>query len=52
MIQIAEVTSNPNIKSDLAKIYNSADRYVQKIVIPSKKEKIINFVPEYRRTFP
>ena len=35
---IAEVTSSPNIKSDLGKIYNSADRYVQKIVIPSKKE--------------
>ena len=36
---IAEVTSNPDIKLDLGKIYNSADRYVQKIVIPSKKEK-------------
>ena len=35
---IAEVTSNPNIKLDLGKIYNSADRYVQRIVIPSKKE--------------
>ena len=35
---IAQVTSNLNIKSDLGKIYNSADRYVQKIVIPSKKE--------------
>ncbi len=35
---IAEVTSNPNIKLNLGKIYNSADRYVQKIVIPSKKE--------------
>ena len=35
---IAEVNSNPNIKSDLGKIYKSADRYVQKIVIPSKKE--------------
>ena len=35
---IAEVTSNPNIKLDLGKIYNSADRYVQTIVIPSKKE--------------
>ena len=31
-------TSNPNIKLDLGKIYNSADRYVRKIVIPSKKE--------------
>ena len=35
---IGEVISNPNIKLDLGKIYNSADRYVQKIVIPSKKE--------------
>ncbi len=35
---IAKVTSSPNIKLDLRKIYNSADRYVQKIVIPSKKE--------------
>ena len=35
---IAEVNSNPNIKLDLGKIYNSADKYVQKIVIPSKKE--------------
>ena len=35
---IAEVTSNPNIKLNLLKIYNSADQYVQKIVIPSKKE--------------
>ena len=35
---IADVTSNSNIKLDLEKIYNSADRYVQKIVIPSKKE--------------
>ena len=35
---IAQVTSNPNLKLDLGKIYNSADRYVQKIVIPSKKE--------------
>ena len=34
---ISKVSSNPNIKSDLAKIYNSADIYVQKIVIPSKK---------------
>ena len=36
---IAEVMSNPDIKLDLGKIYNTADRYVQKIVIPSKKEK-------------
>ena len=35
---IAKVTSNQNIKLDLGKIYNSADRYVQKIVIPIKKE--------------
>ena len=35
---IAQVTSNPNIKLDLRKIYNSADKYVQEIVIPSKKE--------------
>ena len=35
---IAQVTSNPNLKTDLGNIYNSADRYVQKIVIPSKKE--------------
>ncbi len=35
---IADITSNPNIKSDLGKIYNSADNYVQKIVIPNKRE--------------
>ena len=35
---IGQITSNPNIKLDLGKIYNSADIYVQKIVIPSKKE--------------
>ena len=35
---IAKVNSNPNIKFDLSKIYNSADIYVKKIVIPSKKE--------------
>ena len=35
---IAKLNSNSNIKLDLGKIYNSADRYVQKIVIPSKKE--------------
>ena len=35
---IADVASNSNIKLDLEKIFNSADRYVQKIVIPSKKE--------------
>ena len=36
---IAEVTSNPDVKLDLRNIYNSADRYVRKIVIPSRKEK-------------
>ena len=35
---IAEVTSNPKIKNDLGKVYNSADRYVQKIVNPSNKD--------------
>ena len=35
---IAKVTSNPNIKLDLAKLYKSADQYVREIVIPSKKE--------------
>ena len=35
---IAKVNSNPNIKLDLGKIYNSADRYVQKIVNSSNKE--------------
>ena len=35
---IAEVNPNQNVKLDLGKIYNSADKYVQKIVIPSKKE--------------
>ena len=35
---IAEINYSPNIKFDLGKIYNTADRYVQKIVIPNKKE--------------
>jgi len=35
---IAEIDSSPNIKLDLRNIYKSADRYVQQIVIPSKKE--------------
>ena len=35
---IGQVISNPNIKLDLGKIYKKADRYVQKIVIPNKKE--------------
>jgi len=30
--------SNVNLKTELAKIYNSADQYVKKIVKPSKKE--------------
>jgi len=38
---IAEITSNSNIKLELGKIYNSADKYVQKIVIPNKKIKNI-----------
>ncbi len=40
---IAEINSNPNRKLDLAKIYDSADKYVQKIVIPSKT-KIANIL--------
>ena len=40
---IAEINSNSNRKMDLAKIYESADKYVQKIVIPSKK-KIANIL--------
>jgi len=35
---IAKVTSNSNIKIDLGKIYKRADRYVQQIVIPGKKD--------------
>ena len=35
---IAEVNPTANIKLDLGNIFNSADQYVQKIVIPSKKE--------------
>ena len=35
---IAKITSNPNINLDLGKIYTSADKYVQKIVTPSKKD--------------
>ncbi len=35
---IAQITSSTNIKLNLGKIYNSADKYVRKIVIPSKKE--------------
>ena len=35
---IAEVNSNSNIKLDLAKIYNEADKFVRKIVIPTNKD--------------
>ena len=35
---IAKVNSDPNLKVNLANIYNNADKYVQKIVKPSKKE--------------
>ena len=35
---IDEVDSSSNIKLDLAKIYNEADNFVRKIVIPSNKE--------------
>ena len=36
---IAEINSNPNRKLDLAKLFDSADKYVRRIVIPSKNEK-------------
>ena len=35
---IAEVNSSPNIKLDLGKIYQRADKYVQQIVIPNNNE--------------
>ena len=35
---IGQVISNPNVKFDLANIYKNADKYVQKIVTPTKKE--------------
>ena len=35
---IAELNSNVNVKLDLTKIYNQADKFVRKIVIPSNKE--------------
>ncbi|MBO8229419.1 DUF3084 domain-containing protein [Prochlorococcus marinus str. MU1404] len=35
---IAEVSSSSNIKLDLAKIYNEADKFVRRIVVPSNKE--------------
>ena len=34
---IAEVNPSSNIKLDMAKIYNEADRFVRKIVIPTNK---------------
>ena len=35
---IAEINSSSNIKLDLTKIYNEADKFVRKIVIPINKE--------------
>ena len=35
---IAEVNSNSNIKLDLTKIYNEADKFVRRIVIPINKD--------------
>ena len=35
---MGQVISNPNVKFDLANIYKNADKYVQKIVTPSKSE--------------
>jgi len=35
---IAEVNSSSNIKSELTKIFNEADKFVRKIVTPSNKE--------------
>jgi len=35
---IAEINSNSNIKSDFTKIYNEADKFVRKIVIPINKD--------------
>jgi len=35
---IAEINSSSNIKADLTKIYNEADKFVRKIVIPNNKE--------------
>ena len=40
---IAEINSNPNRKLDLARLFDSADKYVRKIVIPSKKKEPIFF---------
>ena len=36
---IAEINSNPNRKLDLAKLFDTADKYVRRIVIPSKNKK-------------
>ncbi len=35
---IAEINSNSNLKQDFPKIYNEADKFVRKIVIPINKE--------------
>ena len=35
---IAEVNSSSNVKSDLANIFNKADEFVRKLVIPNNKE--------------
>ena len=35
---IAEISSSSNIKMDLTKIYNEADKFVRKIVIPTNKK--------------
>ena len=35
---IAEINSSSNIKLDLTRIYNEADKFVRRIVIPSNKE--------------
>ena len=37
---IAEINSNSNVKRDFPKIYNEADKFVRKIVIPTNKEMI------------
>jgi len=35
---IAEINSNSNVKRDFPKIYNEADKFVRKIVIPTNEE--------------
>ncbi len=35
---IAEINTSENIKSELAKIYNEADKFVRRIVIPNNKQ--------------